>query len=68
MSLYICDPSKHMTCHRGHDICQRCCKLTTIQEFSTDGRELTEEEVERIEDQIRAKNEPGLKLRKARKA
>ena len=66
MSLYVCDPRKHRTCDRG-DICQRWCRLTTVPEFSTDERALTDDEVERIEDEIRERNEPGLKLRTARK-
>lgn len=66
MSLYVCDPRKHRTCARG-DICQKWCVLTTVQEYSRDGRELTEEEVERIEDRIRKASEPGLKIGKGRK-
>ena len=67
MSLYRCDPKKHRNCTRGRDICQRWCVLTTVQEFSTDGRALSEEEVERLEDEIRAQQAPGIKIGGRRK-
>lgn len=65
MSLYLCAPDKHKTCDRG-DICQRWCRLTTVPEFSVDGRALSEEEIEQIEDAIREANEPGIRIGKAR--
>lgn len=64
MSLYICNPIKHKTCpHRADPkICQRQCKLTTVMEYSTDGRELSEEESDAIADEIRDRLEPRIKI------
>ena len=44
MSYYKCDPRKHPPCE-DDKICQRECFLTTNPSWSTDGEELTEEEV-----------------------
>jgi len=64
MSLYICDPTQHRTCpHRADQkICQRQCRLTTVMEYSTDGRELSEEESDAIADEIRQRLEPRIKI------
>lgn len=48
MSMYICEPRKNKTC-RGGGSCQVLCFLTTNPEYSADGRELTEKEVEEFE-------------------
>lgn len=66
MSLYICNPIKHKTCpHRADPkICQRMCKLTTVMEYSTDGRALSEEESDAIADEIRERLEPRIKIGK----
>ena len=61
MSLYICDPKKHKKCRRG-SLCQKWCILTTVSAYSTDGRALTEEEVEEKENELRARVEPDLKI------
>lgn len=64
MSLYICDPQKHRTCQHRKDkaVCQRQCRLTTIMEFSKDGRALSEEESDAIADEIRQRLEPRIKI------
>ena len=61
MSFYICDPKKHKKCRRG-SLCQKWCILTTVSAYSTDGRALTEEEVEEKENELRARVEPDLKI------
>ena len=45
--LYRCDPEKNTDCPKT--ACQRWCVLTTVQEFSTDGRALTREEIDEIQ-------------------
>ena len=62
MSLYECDPQKHKKCKRKRDaqVCQGMCFLTTVREFSTDGRPLSESEIEDREREIRFRYEPGL--------
>ena len=64
MSLYICDPKRHKTCpHRDNwAVCQRQCRLTTVMEFSKDGRALSEEESDAIADEIRQRLEPRIKI------
>lgn len=64
MSLYVCNPEAHLTCPHRTDskICQVQCKLTTIQEFSKDGRTLSEEESDAIADEIRQRVEPLIKI------
>ena len=54
MGLYKCSPKKNKNCRGRHtEICQRDCFITLSPENSTDGVELTEEEVDRfIEEKV----------------
>lgn len=45
-TLYRCDPEKNTRCTK--ELCQSLCRMTTEAEYSTDGRALTEEEIEEI--------------------
>lgn len=62
MSLYECDPRKHKKCRRKRDpqVCGLMCIVTTVREYSTDGRPLSDEEIEEKEREIRFRYEPGL--------
>lgn len=62
MGLYLCDPNKYKKCRRKNGICQKLCILTVCSEYSVDGKLLTEEEVEKYEDQLRKQVEPGLNI------
>ena len=64
MSLYRCDPAKHKTCRRRkmRGVCGEWCVLTTVSKFSVDGVPLGEDEVEAIENELREKVEPGLRI------
>ena len=54
MALYKCDPKKHPKCG-SKGICQIECFLTVNPDFSTDGKELTEEEADRYEKEMKQK-------------
>lgn len=64
MSLYLCNPDLNRKCRRKREtgICQRLCILTTMRWCSQDGHQLTEEEVEEYENQLRERVEPGLRI------
>ncbi len=64
MSLYLCNPKLNKKCRRKleEDICQRLCILTTLPWGSDDGRPLSEEEVEKYENELRERVEPGLRI------
>jgi len=56
--LYRCDPEKNRECTK--EACRWACRMTTVKEYSTDGRELSEEEQEeqqRIADELRRETE-----------
>lgn len=44
--LYKCDPEKNTECTK--EGCQWLCKMTTCKKYSTDGRELSDDEVDEI--------------------
>lgn len=54
MAMYKCDPEKHPRCG-SKGICQIECFLTVNPDFSTDGKELTEEEADQYEKEMRKK-------------
>lgn len=54
MALYKCDTKKHPRCG-SKTICQIECFLTVNPDFSIDGKELTEEEADRYEEEMKKK-------------
>lgn len=59
MSLYICDPKKHPECE-DKSICQTFCFITTFPEYSTDGKELSEEDIQREGKRRERKKRPAI--------
>lgn len=54
MSYYECDPRKHPKCRGG--ICQVLCYTTSNPEWSTDGKEMTEQEYIEFDDRRQDEN------------
>ena len=53
--LYLCDPNKNTKC--GKSSCQWACRMTVEKEYSVDGRQLTEEEEIKIQEEAEAEHE-----------